>query len=59
VKNRKTKKPPVQVVRAVDLNRLFPELVASSFCAQCADHYDDSGTCDEGKPQASPHRRAR
>jgi hypothetical protein len=26
MKNRKSKKPPVQVVRASDLNRLFPEL---------------------------------
>jgi len=25
-------------------------------CAACAAHYGDEGTCDEGKPLASPHR---
>jgi hypothetical protein len=25
-------------------------------CPACAEHYGDSGTCDEGKPLASPHR---
>lgn len=28
-------------------------------CVACAEHYGDDGVCDEGKPLASPHRKAR
>lgn len=27
-------------------------------CALCLAHYGDNGQCDEGKPIASPHRKA-
>ena len=26
------------------------------FCPACREHYEDDGTCDEGKPLMSPHR---
>lgn len=34
------------------------ELAKESVCEKCAEHYGDDGVCDEGRPVASPHRRA-
>src|SRR5574340_63321 len=44
---------PVSLCFAFPVENTMPILL----CAACANHYNDTGPCDQGGPLNSPHRR--